>query len=282
MKLYQNKMWLEEQLKNVKNKEAIARMCNCSGDTINYWMKKLSIPNIDYSTVTSASRIHTVNEQYFDIIDTEEKAYWLGYIMADGCISTSSSKLTIPNEFTINCKGEDSDHLHKLNLALSSDYPIKVTEKFDRRCNSSYEIAELKIRSVKLCSSFIKNQVIPRKTGKEIIPNTINNSHMLHFIRGFFDGDGSIFKRPSCYGVHVGKCSRQIIVQIQDFFKSNSISWKMYVDYHYNMPFYYLDTNKKDTVIAILHLLYDNATIYLNRKFRKAQEVIHNISSLMK
>lgn len=281
MKLYQDREWLQKQIQEVKNKELIGRMCGCSGDTINYWMKKFGIPNIDYSTVVSQTRIHIFNEQYFDVIDSEEKAYWLGYIMADGCVSTSSSKIVSPNEFTINCKSEDSNHLRKLNLALSSDYPIKISEKCDHKRGIYWISAELKIRSVRLCNSLIQNQVVPRKTGKEIIPATVSDIYLLPFIRGFFDGDGSIFRRPLCYGVHVGKSSQRIIVQIQDFFKSKGIIWKMYVSHNYNIPFYYLDTNKKETVIAILHLLYDNATVYLDRKFNKAQEVLQSIGSLV-
>lgn len=281
MKLYQDKEWLQKQIQEVKNKELIGRMCGCSGDTINYWMKKFGIPNIDYTTVVSPTRVHTCDENYFDIIDSEEKAYWLGYIMADGCVTNSSAKVMSPNEFVINCKDEDSNHLQKLNIALNSDYPVKITERYDRKRGICWTVAELRIRSVRFCKSLIKNQVVPRKTSKEVIPDTVCDELTLPFIRGFFDGDGSIFKRPLCYGVYVGKSSQQIIVQIQDFFSDNDISWNMYTSYDYSMPFYYLDTNKKATVTAILHLLYDNATVYLERKFRKAQKVLQDIGSLV-
>lgn len=280
MKLYQDKEWLQKQVTEIRNKELIGRMCGCSGDTINYWMQKLGIPNIDYSTVGSATRLHHCNEHYFDVIDAEEKAYWLGYIMADGCVTTSTSKRSGPNEFTINCKEEDVNHLKKLNVALNSDYPIRVTEKCDHKRGFYWTSAELRIRSVRLCNSLIKNQVVPRKTGKEVIPDTVYGTYVIPFIRGFFDGDGSIFRRPLCYGVHVGKSSQQIIVQIQDLFSVNGITWKMYVNHNYTVPFYYLDTNKQETVTAILHLLYDNATVYLERKFQKAQEVFKSIGSL--
>lgn len=63
MKLYQDKEWLQKQVTEIRNKELIGRMCGCLGDTINYWMKKLGIPNIDYSTVGSATRLHHCNKQ---------------------------------------------------------------------------------------------------------------------------------------------------------------------------------------------------------------------------
>ena len=85
MQLYKNKEWLAKNLKEIKNKNEIARLANTSSDTIEYWRKKFNLPNYKY-----VHRIHKVDESFFKMIDTEEKVYWLGFIMADGYISISS------------------------------------------------------------------------------------------------------------------------------------------------------------------------------------------------
>ena len=64
------------------------------------------------------TRKYVIDHHFFDVINTEEKAYWLGFITADGCVVSK-------NRLTINLAVADVAHLEKLNVSLSSDYPIR-------------------------------------------------------------------------------------------------------------------------------------------------------------
>ena len=66
-------------------------------------LQENGIEVINYQNLTK------FNENVFDSIDTEEKAYWLGFIFADGYISLKG------NSFELSLKGSDSEHLDKFN-----------------------------------------------------------------------------------------------------------------------------------------------------------------------
>ncbi len=67
------------------------------------------------------SRKYSVNDDYFSIIDTEEKAYWLGFIFADGYISNKNGK-----RVGITLKSSDRDHIIKFAKAISATYPVNT------------------------------------------------------------------------------------------------------------------------------------------------------------
>ena len=70
----------------------------------------------------------TFDEHSFDVIDTEEKAYWLGFLYADGNVSNTK------NEVGITLQSSDIKHLYKFKTFLkSSKIPtLNVSEKYNR------------------------------------------------------------------------------------------------------------------------------------------------------
>lgn len=265
---YRNKEWLQEQFKKVGYKQTIGKMCGVTGDTIEYWRKKF---NIDIPTdIPLPGTKYSVDVSFFSNIDTEEKAYWLGFIMADGAVVSTGRSI----RFDIILKQDDAEHLNKLNNALNSTYPVVLSSVIDKRTGSVNPKAELKINSVKFCRELIDAGVQMKKTGHELIPGRVLKELYPAFIRGFFDGDGCICKVNSgkYYRMHLGSCSIKIIMQIQSYLRSNNIDIKRYETHRYNIPFYYLDSTKKDTCNRFYHLIYDNAIVYLDRKYALAQD----------
>lgn len=65
----------------------IAKKLNCSKSTVN-----LARRNVNITFINRSKRTKVQNENFFDIIDNEEKAYFLGLLLADGCISDNSTK----------------------------------------------------------------------------------------------------------------------------------------------------------------------------------------------
>lgn len=269
MELYKNKEWLQYQLNNIKYAEKIGKLAGVSGDTITYWRKKFNIQKPDIKP----QRKYSFDDTYFDNINNPVKSYWLGFIMADGCVSSSTSK-KIANRFSIVLKQSDIDHLKKIAKDMKCHAPIITKEHIDKRGFTSYS-CELRINSQKLCNSLIKLGVIPNKTGKEQIPSSLDRKYYTDFIRGFFDGDGCLTKtlNRSYYRFHVGSCSEKIIKQIQLFLKEHGIIIPTYIRNEYSKPFYMLETSCKKTCNDMLHLLYDNSETYLDRKYILVQDM---------
>lgn len=83
MKPYQDKQLLELLYEIYKSQSKVAEVLKCNEKTVAAWMKKFEIVSVG----AQGARKRNVNNSYFKEIDTEEKAYWLGFIYADAvCI----------------------------------------------------------------------------------------------------------------------------------------------------------------------------------------------------
>ncbi|MEG1494711.1 MAG: hypothetical protein RR406_00205 [Bacilli bacterium] len=138
-----------------------------------------------YEKKYTRDKTNYVNEDYFNKINTSDKAYFLGFIMADGNMYQRSNG---KYQFSIKIKSSDKDIL--LKFAQAIDFNIeKITERNETRNETITRCAEIKIYNQTFCENLIKQGVIPRKTGKEYIPN-ISSKYLKDFIRGYIDGDG--------------------------------------------------------------------------------------------
>lgn len=132
-------------------------------------------------------RKYNVNDFYFNKIDTEEKAYWLGFLMADGCIHERAGQDRL--SLVLNIK--DKNHLEKFKKSLSFEGPINdYTKKSGLFIGLVHSF--VRITSQLLVDDLAKVGCIPRKTLTLEFP-LIDDSLIHHFIRGYFDGDGSVF-----------------------------------------------------------------------------------------
>ena len=269
MKPYQIKEVLEKDFKELKYNTEIGKKYGVSDDTIEYWRKKFTIPKEPYLSI---SRKHFFNERYFEKIDTEEKAYWLGFLMADGCVCTSAKNSNI-NNVRITLQIIDKEHIELFNKAIESDYPIKEKILYDKRGFSS-QSASIKINSRQMCIDLEKYGIVANKTGKEIIPE-IDKELVRHFIRGYFDGDGSITiqKTNNAPSFKICSASIKLIQNIISIFSELGIK----INYQtYNNNFYILETRKQANIIKIKNYLYKDSTVYLKRKFNKISQICAN------
>ena len=154
-----------------KNATKVAKIINCSITTVCRILKKNNITLVEKGSCLRTS----INENYFEKIDNQDKAYWLGFLYADGCITDN-------NRLVIHLAIKDIGHLEKFKESLSWEGDIKCYDK-------SVKIA---IRSNKLTNDLISHGCTPRKTFTLTFPN-LDKDLIPHFIRGYFDGDGSVF-----------------------------------------------------------------------------------------
>lgn len=137
-----------------------------------------------------------INHHIFDILDTEEKAYWLGFIWADGCITNvKENKLNYAFELGLSIK--DIEHLRKFcKFADIPETKIKVRKNNGLNKDREYYLCRVQISSKHLWNTLNNYGCYPNKTTNEIFPSIKIFSKpelITHFIRGFFDGDGWVY-----------------------------------------------------------------------------------------
>ena len=127
-----------------------------------------------------------INPHYFSAIDSEEKAYWLGFFCADGHIYKSLKQISIL------LSGRDKEHLAKFAAIFLR--PLEVSSYEDQRTHKTYESVRLVLSSKGMCSDLLAKGIPQQKTeGLDgSVFGHIPMDVLHHFVRGYFDGDGCI------------------------------------------------------------------------------------------
>lgn len=137
------------------------------------------------------ARKYNVNTSYFKTIDTPEKAYWLGFIAADGCVTSTGHKLQLA------VSEIDKDHLESFKQSIGSEHPISVRNG-DGSYTNCADMYCLTIGSKEICNDLISHGITPRKSNTLEFP-VLDVDLESHFIRGYFDGDGFISNSTYIY-----------------------------------------------------------------------------------
>ena len=121
------------------------------------------------------------NEDYFELIDTPEKAYFLGFIFADGCLIDNPKEYRY--KLNIKIHNKDEDILKKFISLLDSE--VKIWRSNNR------DICEIGFSSKKMIND-LKNIGLHQNKTYTIHYPKIDEKIERHFLRGYFDGDGCI------------------------------------------------------------------------------------------
>lgn len=199
------------------------------------------------------------NINVFDTIDTEEKAYWLGFIFADGYIGSTpirEDKKSVYN-FELSLALKDIEHLEKFKKFISFE---KEITKDSYRCR-------IMVANKHFWTILNSYGCVPNKSLTLKFPNCIPNDLIRHFIRGYFDGDGCITRH-----VYINTVSPAINVIGTSDFLNNIINYSdttpnIRHDKRHSEETLILEWNKDDGV-KFINYLYKNSSIYLDRKFK--------------
>lgn len=221
------------------------------------------------------------NENVFDIIDTEEKAYWLGFIWADGTISSTPldpNKKSTYN-FELSLKGSDKEHLEKFNKFMEhidSNHVrlTKTTCSYDGR-KVICECCRWWIVNKHLWTTLNNYGCTPKKSLTLKFPdlNIFKTKYLVRdFIRGFFDGDGCI-----SYSNKEHTMMNISFLGTLDMLEGVEENLPLLQKYKFSKNHDNNDITMRFMIcgkngLSILHFLYNNATIYLNRKYNKYLE----------
>lgn len=252
---------IQEYLDTPEEQRSLTRLGEAYGvrrQTISEWLKARGIEVVNYQ---NRSRL---DEHVFDSIDTEEKAYWLGFLFADGNISHTGNRL----EVRLSIK--DLSHLEKFRKFLKLTTEIRTGI-----CNGN-GFCHLAVRNKHLWNTLDSLGCHPRKSLILEFPNfSIFSDVKLikHFIRGYVDGDGclAIYKRKNSYrtAINLVGTEKFLTVVRRLFYDEGYIQNKSCTNWEnkaYSLEFSDLPSRR------IARLLYEKATIYLERKYNKYLE----------
>jgi hypothetical protein len=141
-----------------------------------------------------SQRLYALDDFFFDAIDTEAKAYWLGFINADGCVIAGPVGKARGRRYQLRVKLKESDagHLRKLKADMAAESPVYTIPQRGLAGPG----AEIVMSSAHLVESLIRLGVTPRKS-LTATPWDGPDHLMRHYWRGMVDGDGTIVKHSN-------------------------------------------------------------------------------------
>ena len=213
---------------------------------------------------------YEINENYFSVIDTEDKAYWLGFIYADGYLTKKG------NTFGIELKSTDIEHLHKFNNNIKSNRPVKIYHKqstFGPQVNCRWVCT-----NKTLYADLLKHKITATKSYDGEFPLVDNNVYVKDVVRGIFDGDGCITYRRGTIGYLVGAisvCGTKETLEYIENFSGFKWTWSQrYPDKDINN--YQIACGDQDNITHFLRAIYDGSNVYLDRKYQKYCEYVNS------
>lgn len=209
-----------------------------------------------HSKGTTKNRKYFFDTNYFSVIDTEEKAYWLGFLYADGYVSYKGA-------IVVDLKESDKEHIEKFKSSINGEkIPLKYNAK-----TKSYRIC---VSSVQMAQDLYKLGCFQNKSLRLKFPSEeqVPKELIYHFMRGYFDGDGCITYSKGYVVFHLIGTKDFLDGYEKVFLENNLIinTNKRLSGKHYNENTQSVSYASKKA-LKIFDFLYKNATIYLDRKY---------------
>ncbi len=243
-----------------KSISILAEKYKFCASTISKMFKLEGIEIINYQNLLR------IRKDLFKSIDSEEDAYWLGFIYADGYISDGGV-------FELSLSYRDLEHLRKFSKYI--DFSGNIIEKSKILLNSKiFYRCRLEFATQEYFDNFLSVGIVPNKTFKLTFPTFLKESLVRHFIRGIFDGDGTIGlytntkgKYPITSLIGYGKFMEELLQYIPKECRGN-----LYKDKRITKDIKIFTTANRKTE-KFINYLYKGSNIYLDRKYKKYLEI---------
>jgi hypothetical protein len=201
-------------------------------------------------------RKYNLNENFFDVLN-EKSTYWLGFLYADGYVRMKDGK---SGELKLKLKDTDKCHIEKFLKDIECDKPIKCG------IDNKSKFCSVTVYSNLLVNKLFELGCVNNKTQIIRLP-ILENDLMNHFIRGYFDGDGSIYKvkkRPNSFTVSI--CSNVL-------FNKDLLNLLGYGKEFLFENYSVIKIWKLMDVINFRDYIYKNAETLLERKLIKFKQI---------
>lgn len=242
----------------------IARKYNCDITLINRVLKENQIDKVTWKKVNK-----NIIEDFFETIDTEEKAYLLGLLTTDGYVKNLKSR----NNFTIgiSLQVDDRATLEWIKKILCLDCKIQEDKRANKECFT------IEWASAKMAQDLAQYGIIPNKTySLTHLSNKIPEKLFHHYLRGLYDGDG-ICSIVNQNDASIGFCAYYESF-VQDF--QLAIDKAIGKNFHNKIEkgnVYNCHWRGRIQILSILNYLYSNSTCFLQRKYDKYQFLLTSL-----
>lgn len=216
-----------------------------------------------YEVINAQNRCR-IDETVFDTIDTEEKAYWLGFLYADGNLNSKEYKLEI------NLCANDWQHLKKFQDFLKyTEDKVRISPNYGYK--GSDDICRFSVRNKHIWEALNSKGCTPRKSLTLTFPDKAifsDKKLIFDFIRGYCDGDGTLGIYPVAGSINhlrenLGFVGTESFLQsIVEFLGEYTKVCPKKDNKAFKISYSDLKARK------VARMLYENATIYLDRKYQ--------------
>ena len=208
-------------------------------------------------------RQFNLNDNYFSS-ENERMAYLLGFLASDGTIDKKN------NRIKIGLSSVDKDFLIMIKKELGYEGDI-----LDYQTSNGFNVSELTFTSQQIKKDLAKYNIVPNKTFTYTFPESLNKKYWIDFIRGYFDGDGSVSTAgPHAIRWQICAANKQVLEKIIDFFyEEYSIEKVSILVQMKEHPLYYFQYSTTATK-KIFSILYKENCLKLPRKYFKFKELV--------
>lgn len=278
LNLFKNNQWTDDEINFVKDyymemkTSDISKILNRTNSAIELKASRLGLKKYPY----------ICNYHYFDDINTEEKAYWLGFLTADGWINKNDKNNA--GVTGIELQYGDINHLKKFNKSIGGNY--QITDRW-RPCPIStkdkekkHHICCIRIFSLTMYNSLINKGFTKDKSFDYHIPN-LRDDLIKHYVRGYFDGDGCLCFTNQSFHINFITASKMLNDDISKILKLENFHFteNNYLN-DYNTTMYKIDIHRQQDKINFLDWIYKDSNIYLDRKYKKYLKVKKHYESM--
>lgn len=219
------------------------------------------------------TKIRKFNSNYFHNIDSELKAYFLGFIFADGWVVCNKQNANY--EFGMELQSCDKYILESLNNELGGVHNISHFNPTQRMiCGVLADIGHidrLRVYSKDIVEDLINCGIVPNKTYNYKIPK-FQMEYFFDFLRGYIDGDGCYSCKDNNIYMSLTCASEEVLRWVQTILNTYNISTSVYREKEYK---YRLTCTNHDSMSILINFMYhDNCTLCLTRKYNKIKPLL--------
>lgn len=240
-----------------------------SVDQVNYIVRK------NEKTRRNGKRVY-FNQNYFESIDSEDKAYFLGLLFADGSVQVSQkSENGFSHLIVIELNTTDKEILRKFNKCIENKREVYDYQRLSEEYKGETHIrnmSKVTLYSKKMFDDLSALGKQPIKVDTCVKVPDIPQHLLRHFIRGYFDGDGSVTVSNGSIALHIYGTHR-FLNSYKEKLESLGIRVNNQVHDKKDINVSMLSINTKSEIEKIYSLFYKDANFYIKRRKVKFEEL---------
>ena len=214
-----------------------------------------------------------LNADYFSYIDSPLKAYFLGFIFADGWIVYNPEHHNY--EFGMELQVGDEYILKKINEVLGNQNIInyklpKVVDIYGQPCHIGH-IASLRVYSKRIVEDLMSHGISTNKSSKDKYP-IVDDKYFFDFLRGYIDGDGCFYKDNKWTYMHITCASIKPLEYIQHKLSEYDIETKIYTENMKKHRLMCINTSEMKKLVNCLY--YEDDLFCLSRKYERVKHLL--------